>query len=299
MAGAHKDGRATLLLTGATGFVGGALLHGLRETDRMRCLVRDAGKLQEAEGIESIEADLGEIESLAPALEGVDEVYYLVHSMEPGVEGGFADQDRRAAENFARVASGCDVRRTIYLGGVIPDAEGSDHLDSRAEVERILGDATPEFVGLRASMIVGAGSASFQTLVQLIDRLPVLLMPSWRERRSQPVAIDDVVGALIAARKVVPGTYDIAGPESLKFEELTETVAELLGQEHRSLPLPFSNSRIEAAVASAVVDEDTELLQPLMSGLHADLMIEDNALESVFGVQPTPFRDAAEKAINA
>jgi len=287
-----------LLLTGATGFVGGALLRGLRKTDRVRCLVRDAGKLQEAEGIESVQADLGELESLRPALEGVDEVYYLVHSMEPGVEGGFADQDRRAAENFARVASDCDVRRTIYLGGVVPDDTGSDHLESRAEVERILGDATPEFVGLRASMIVGAGSASFQTLVQLVDRLPVLLMPSWRERRSQPVAIDDVVAALIAARNVAPGTYDIAGPESLKFEELTETVAELLGQEHRSLPLPFSNARIEAAVASAVVDEDTELLQPLMSGLHADLTIEDNALKSVFGVTPTSFRDAAEKAIN-
>ena len=297
MSQARNEERATLLLTGATGFVGGALLSGLRDTDRVRCLVRDASKLQEGGGVESVEADLGDVESLRPALEGVDEVYYLVHSMEPGVEGGFADRDRRAAENFARVASGCDVRRTIYLGGVLPDEHESDHLDSRAEVERILTNATPEFVGLRASMVVGAGSASFQTLVQLVDRLPVLLMPSWRERKSQPVGIDDVVAALIAARNVEPGTYDIAGPEALTFQQLTETVAELLGQEHRSLPLPFSSSRLEAAVASTVVDEDSELLRPLMSGLHADLVIEDNSLDRVFGVTPTPFRDAAEKAL--
>jgi uncharacterized protein YbjT (DUF2867 family) len=133
--------------------------------------------------------------------------------------------------------------------------------------------------------------------VQLVDRLPALLFPTWRERRVQPVAIEDVVAALVAAREVPPGTYEIAGPDVLTLEEMTEVVAELLGQTHRSLPLPFSSSKIEAAAASAVVDADRELLEPLLEGLHEDLLIGKNALQDVFGVEPTKFLDAARSAL--
>ena len=252
--------RATLLLTGATGFVGGELLRVLRAREQVRCLVRDASKLQDSDGLDTVEADLGEPDSLEPALEGVREVYYLVHSMEPGVEGGFAERDRQAAQNFCEIAGSCGVKRTIYLGGVSGSGEQSEHLSSRNEVEDILRECSDEFVALQASMIVGAGSASFGTLVQLVDRLPALLLPTWREHRVQPVAIDDVVAALVAARDVAPGSYEIVGPDVLTFEEMTEIVAELLGQDHRSLSLPFSSSKLEAAAASAVVDADRELL---------------------------------------
>ena len=291
--------RATLLLTGATGFVGGELLRALRSGERVRCLVRDASKLQDSDGLDTVEADLGEPDSLEPALEGVREVYYLVHSMEPGVEGGFAEQDRQAAENFCDIAGRCGVQRTIYLGGVTGSGEQSEHLSSRGEVEDILRECSEEFVALRASMIVGAASASFGTLVQLVDRLPALLLPTWREHRVQPVAIEDVVAALVAARDVPPGAYEIAGPDILTFEEMTEVVAELLGQAHRSLSLPFSSSKIEATAASAVVDADRELLEPLLEGLHEDLLVENNALQAVLGVEPTPFVDAARSALEA
>lgn len=289
--------RATLLLTGATGFVGGELLGTLRSRERVRCLVRDASKLQDSDGLDTVEADLGEPDSLQPALEGVREVYYLVHSMEPGVEGGFAERDRQAAQNFCEIANSCGVRRTIYLGGVTGPGGQSEHLSSRNEVEEILRECSEEFVALRASMIVGSGSASFGALVQLVDRLPALLFPKWGERRVQPVAIDDVVAALVAARDVAPGAYEIGGADVLTLEEMTGVVAELLGQRHRSLSLPFSNSALEARAASAVVDADRELLEPLLEGLHEDLLVEDNSLSRVFGVEPTTFVDAARSTL--
>ncbi len=288
--------RASLLLTGASGFVGGALLPALLELGAVRCLVRDASRLQEGHRSFAIEADLSDAESLIPALAGMDEVYYLVHSMEPGGDEGFAERDRVAAENYVRIAREAGVRRTIYLGGIGGEDE-SEHLDSRREVERILEGAGPELVTLRASMIVGSGSASFSTLVRMVSRLPVLALPSWRDRRTQPIAVDDVVASLAAARNVAPGSYEIAGPDILSFEEMTEIIAELLGENHRSVDIPLSNSRLEAAAAALVTGEERDLLEPLMAGLHGDLTVTDNSLESVFGVRPTPFVDAARAAV--
>lgn len=296
----HDGGiKPKLLLTGATGFVGGALLDRLRGTEPIRCLVRDSAKLDESpeSDVEVVEADLSDPSSLDAAFDGIEQAYYLVHSMEDGHSGGFADRDREAVENFVEASNKAGLKRVIYLGGVDNSEEESEHIESRHEVEKILEEGDADLVALRASMVIGAHSDSFLTLVQLVDRLPVLAMPSWREKRSQPVAIDDVLAALDAARTVEPGAYDIAGPDVLRFEELTEGVSELLGKKPRSFPLPFSNSKLEGLVASAVVDADKDLLMPLMAGLHADMVAEPNSLESVFGVKPTPFADAARQAL--
>ncbi len=290
--------RATLLITGASGFVGSALLPALEDVP-VRCLVRNASRLSEANRASAVEADLSNLDSLAPALEGMDEVFYLVHSMEPGGGQDFVERDRTAAENYVRAAREAGVRRTIYLGGIGGDEEDSEHLASRREVEELLAGAGPEFVALRASMIVGAGSSSFGTLVRIVSRLPVLALPAWRESRTQPIAIEDVIACMIAARHVEPGAYEIAGPDTLTFAEMTEIVAELLGETHRSFDLPFGNARLEAAVTSFITGEDRELLEPLMEGMHGDLTVENNRALEVFGVEPTPFVDAARRAISA
>ncbi len=295
--GGREVERASLLLTGASGFVGGELLPALRALGSIRCLVRDATRLGEDDRSLAIEADLSDEESLVPALEGAHEVYYLVHSMEPGGDQGFVERDRRAAENYVRAARHAGVRRTIYLGGIGAKDEASEHLASRREVEELLAGAGPEFVALRASMIVGAGSASFGTLVRIVSRLPVLALPAWRSRSTQPIAIADVVACLLEARNVDPGVYEIAGPDTLTFEEMTEVIANLLGETHRSFGLPFSNARLEAAAAAAVTGEDRDLLEPLMAGLDGDLIVDENRLEEVFGVSPTPFAAAARDAI--
>jgi uncharacterized protein YbjT (DUF2867 family) len=289
--------RATVLLTGASGFVGGELLPALKETAPIRCLVRDASRLQGEDRALAVEADLSDPRSLVPALEGVDEVFYLVHSMEPGGGQEFAEKDRIAAENYVRLAREAGVRRTIYLGGIGSDEDESEHLASRREVEGLLEDSAPQFVGLRASMIVGAGSASFGTLVRIVSRLPVLALPEWRDRRTQPIAIADVIQCLVKARNVEPGTYEIAGPDNLSFEEMTKVIAKLLGDTHRSFPLPFSNAKLEAAAAAIVTGEERELLEPLMAGLDGDLVIRENRAVDVFGVELTDFADAARRAI--
>ena len=293
--------QGAVLLTGATGYIGGKLLaHLIRERVPLRCLVRDRSRMPVIDGsggVDVVTADLTEVDSLREALDGVEQAFYLVHSMEPGVAGGFAQRDRDAATNYARCARAAGVRRTIYLGGISPEGTSSEHLMSRREVEDILREATPEFVGLRASMIVGGGSGSFRTLAQIVDRLPVLPLPTWRDRRTQPIAIDDVVRCLGRARTVEPGIYEIAGDDCPTFEEMTATVSELLGQAHRAFPVPISDARLESAAVAVFSDSDRELLEPLMAGLHEDLVIRENAVRSVFGIEPASFAEAARRAL--
>ncbi len=287
------------LLTGATGFVGGRLLPRLAEVDEVRCLVRDRSRLRAPAGVDVVEGDLSEPADVGRALAGMDTVVYLVHSMEAG-NAGFAERDQELARAFCRTAGEAGVRRAIYLGGVLPADEdrSSEHLRSRLEVERILGQGVEEFVGLRASMIVGAGSASFTTLARIVDRLPALPLPTWRERRTQPVAVDDVVAALLAARAVAPGTYEIAGPDVLSFQEMTQVIARLLGKWRPTIDVPVRLPQLEGAIAAAVTEQDPELVVPLMEGLDEDLVVAENALPGVFGVEPTPFEDAARAALD-
>ena len=285
------------LITGATGFVGRELLDELRGERRLRCLVRDASDFDAGADVEVVEADLADPAALAGALDGVECVYYLVHSMEASGDEDFAARDRRLAQNMAEAAEHAEVRRIVYLGGIAGSGEQSEHLESRQEVERILSGFGGDFVALRASMIVGAGSASFDALAQIVDRLPVLALPSWRDRLCQPVAIADVVAALIACGDVAPGTYDIGGPDRLTFEAMSERLGELQGHPRPTVALPFSNSRLEGAVAALVTDQDRELLTPLMAGLDNDLVVADNALSTVFGIDPTSFDAAATRAL--
>jgi uncharacterized protein YbjT (DUF2867 family) len=260
-------------------------------------IVRDASKLGDTAGIDVVEGDLDDERSLEAALRGCDRAYYLVHSMEPGDGGKFAERDRALAERLVAVATRLGVARLIYLTGVVPDGASSEHLDSRSRVEDILGEGGPELVSLRASMIVGAQSDSFRTLAQIVERLPVLALPSWRDTRTQPVAIADVVAALAAAQTVEPGIYNIAGPDTLTIEEMVRAIGELNGGVRPSVPLPFSSSRLEGATAALVTDSSREVLKPLMEGLHEDLYVDGSALSATFGVPPTPFREAAATAL--
>ncbi len=287
-------------MTGAGGFVGAALLAALAdEPVRVRASVRDRERFVPPDDgrFEVVEADAQDAGSLLAAVRGVDTAYYLIHAMSSG--GDAVEQDRRSAETFATAAADAGVRRIVFLGaiGYAPDQDVSEHLTSRHEVEELLAAAVPELVAIRAAMAVGAESASFRTLVQIVDRMPVLALPSWRSARSQPIAVDDLIRCLVVARTVPPGRYDVAGPDTLTLEQLTELIAEILGKPHRAVPVPVSVTAIEGAVASAVTDGDRGLITALLESLRDDPVTDANAIETVFGVTPTPFRAAAAATI--
>jgi uncharacterized protein YbjT (DUF2867 family) len=240
---------------------------------------------------------------LRHALEGCETAYYLVHSMErtAGPNGAFADLDRRAAENFARAAQEAGVDRVVYLGGLIPQSGPiSPHLRSRLEVEEILLDAIPDSVALRASIVIGARSSSFQLLVRLIERLRVLPMPAWRDNRTQPIDERDAIEYLARA-PITPAaagrSLDIAGPNVLTYAQMIERIAEAMGVGRVPFGLGFSLTPPAAAVVASVTGLDIELVRPLMESLEYDLLPRKMDAVEIFRHRPRSFERAVEHAL--
>lgn len=289
-AGADTFTGMEVLLTGASGAIGSELAPALAGAGaRVRALARNPERVT-ADGI--AEVMVGDVVSgagLDEALEGIDLAYYLVHSMESGA-GDFAERERRSAETFAEACRRAGVRRVCYLGGLVPaDAPPSEHLASRLAVEEILLDAAPETVAFRASIVIGARSRSFRFLVRLLERSPVLPLPSWRDNRTQPIDSRDVTSFLVAAgtSDVVTGplSLDIAGPDVVTYGQLVTRIADQMLIERPPLELPFSATPLAGPAAAALADEDPELIGPLMEGLGSDLLPRDNAAAELFGVR--------------
>jgi uncharacterized protein YbjT (DUF2867 family) len=291
------------LLTGATGYIGGRLMRRLIADGReVRALARNPERLS-GEPVEAVAGDVIKGEGLVRALDGCETAYYLIHSMEraAGSNGAFADLDRRAAENFARAAQEAGVDRVIYLGGLIPQGEQiSPHLRSRLEVEQILLDAIPDSVALRASIVIGARSSSFQLLVRLIERLRVLPMPGWRENRTQPIDERDAIEYLARApraRAAAGRSLDIAGPDVVTYAQMIERIAESMGVGRIPLGVGFSLTPPAAAVVAGVTGLDLQLVRPLMESLEYDLLPRNMDVVELLEHRPRRFGRAVEHAL--
>ena len=275
------------LITGATGYVGGRLAPRLlAQGDAVRCLVRDPAKLRDvpwARDAEVVRGDLLDEDAVRRACVGVDVVYFLVHSL---VDRDFAAIDRRAATIVAEAARDCGVRRIVYLGGLHPDGPLSAHLESRREVgEILLASGVPTAV-LQAAVVLGSGSASFEMLRYLTERLPVMVTPRWVGTRIQPIAIRDVLRYLIAAARLpedVNRTFDIGGPEVLTYREMMSryaAVAELPAR--RVLPVPVLTPRLSAHWVNVVTPVPRAIAAPLIDSLvHEVVCREQDILEYV------------------
>ncbi|MBV9166711.1 MAG: NAD(P)H-binding protein [Solirubrobacterales bacterium] len=290
-----------VLITGVSGCVGSRLAPRLRRDGHA---VRGFSRRSEEAnaGTPTVTGDAVSGEGLAEALDGIDVAYFLIHSMESSLEGSFPARDRRAAENFARAAQTAGTGRIIYLGGLAPTAgAASVHLRSRLEVERILLAATPCSVAFRASIVIGADSRSFRFLVRLVERLPVLAIPAWRDNRTAPIDERDIVELLARAATsdaVCGQALDAGGPEDVTYGELIERIRDHLLLYRPALRLRrLTLTPIASRISAVIADEDHALIGPLMAGLDEDLMPRDDRAARVLEVRLHSLDAAIERAL--
>ena len=291
-----------VLVTGATGFVGGRLVRALRAAGHeCTVLTRNAARYDGPEDVRVVEGDLLEPGSFETAFEGCAAAYYLVHSM--GAPD-FEARDRRAARNFSRAASEAGLSRVVYLGGLGRESEPlSPHLRSRHEVERILGEGEYDLTTLRAAVIVGAGGASFEMLRQFVECLPricVLPLPRAVRTNCQPIAIKDVVSYLVSvldAPDTREKTFDIGGPEVLTYSDLLQRTARAHGCWLFVASVPWVSERLSAYWISRLTDVPETVVVPLMRGLDNTVVVRDGRIDEYVSVEHTILDTAIELAI--
>lgn len=302
-----QSARPLVLVTGATGYIGGRLVPELLAADfRVRIITRRPRHLADRvwhDQVEVVQGDAADPESLLDALRGVDVAYYLIHSLGTGED--FEVLDRTHAQNFAAAARACRVSRVVYLGGLYPESEAlSPHLQSRKEVgEILLAGGVPTTV-LRAAVIIGSGSASFEMLRYLTERLPVMVTPRWVDTRIQPIAVRDVLRYLVGSATMGPEVnrgFDIGGPEVLTYRQMMATYAEIAGLRPRRIKaLPLLTPSLSSHWVGLVTPVPSNIARPLVESLINEVICKEH---DIAGHVPHPdsgltgFRRAVELAL--
>ncbi|MER8184851.1 SDR family oxidoreductase [Kitasatospora sp. NPDC094015] len=278
--------RPLCLVTGATGYLGGRLVPGLlAEGYRVRCLVRDPGRLRDQPwrgAVGTATADVTRPETLDGVFDGVEVAYYLVHSL--GTGPTFEQRDRDAARAFGAAAARAGVRRIVYLGGLVPphvpEHELSPHLRSRAEVGRVLRESGVPTAELRAAVIIGSGSASFEMLRHLTERLPAMVTPSWVHTRIQPIAVRDVLRYLVGAAGLPPEVdraFDLGGPDVLTYRQMMLRYAEVSGLPRRVIvPVPVLTPRLSSLWVGLVTPVPNSIARPLVESLRHEVVCREH-----------------------
>jgi uncharacterized protein YbjT (DUF2867 family) len=289
------------MLTGASGYVGGRLLHRLEGLGRpVRCLTRRPALLRDrvAPDTDVIEGDVLDRASLDVALGGVHTACYLVHSMGGG--GNFEDLDRRAALNFAEAARAAGVAQIVYLGGLGHDDDLSPHLSSRHEVGRLLRDGGVPTVELRASIVIGSGSASFETVRALVEDLPVIVVPPWVETLAQPIAIEDVIDYLLAAielERPVDAVYEIGGADQVTYADVMREYARQRGLRRRVVRAPFITPRASRMLLGLLTPVYGRIAGAMVDSLRNETIVTRPAGDEAFSVDTRGLPAAIERAL--
>jgi uncharacterized protein YbjT (DUF2867 family) len=301
---ANSDQLPLILVTGATGYIGGRLVPRLLALGYpVRTLVRDPDRLQGRpwqDEVETVAGDVLEPETLAPAMAGVRVAYYLIHSMGAGED--FHERDLRAATSFAAAASAAGVQRIIYLGGLAEtSADLSAHLRSRQQTGDALRSAGVPVTEFRASVIVGSGSLSFEMIRYLTERVPVMISPRWVYTRTQPVAIGDVLDYLTAAL-AAPGSsgriVEIGGADVVAYGEMMMTYAAVRGLKRWMVPVPVLTPRLSSYWVDLVTPIPAAIARPLIEGLRNEAVVRDPLAGELFPqIAPTGYRTAVERAL--
>lgn len=293
---------AVILLTGATGYIGGRLLRRFEGGGRaVRCLARHPERLGcRAPNTEVLEGDCLDEASLDRALAGVHSAYYLVHSM--GGRSYFADVDRRAADNFGRAAARACVQRIVYLGGLTGSAGSlSTHLQSRVDTGDVLRASGVPVIEFRASIVIGAGSLSFEMIQALVERLPVMICPRWVATLTQPIAITDVLAYLEAALDLPNNgdspIFEIGGPEVVSYGGMMREYARLRGLRRLLVPVPLLTPHLSGLWLALVTPAQARVGRALVEGLKNSTIVRSKTARDVFPIEPIPLRQGLTRAI--
>jgi uncharacterized protein YbjT (DUF2867 family) len=291
-----------VLLTGGTGYVGGLLLPRLeKQSAVVRCLARNPDKIHRSrESTQIVRGDVLDVVSLNEAMLGVDTAYYLVHLMSGSKD--FEKEDRQGATNFADAAKKAGVRRIIYLGGLGDDADPtlSPHLRSRHEVGKILRRSGVETIEFRASLVIGKGSLSFDLVRSLTDRLPVMLCPTWLTTPTQPIAVDDVLAYLLAAKDLPADEsriFEIGCEDVSTYGGMVREYAQQQGLRRWLIFVPVLTPYLSSLWLALVTPASFEVGRHLIEGLKNPTVVQDRRALEVFPIRPMGVREAIQKAI--
>ena len=293
-----------ILVTGATGYVGGRLVPRLLAAGyRVRVLVRDAHRLEGRTWLPHVAVATGDVlrpESLTAALEGVDAAYYLVHSLARG--SGYPERDRAAARGFALAAAAAGVRHIVYLGGLgDPGADLSQHLRSRQETGAVLLEGGIPVTEFRAGVVVGAGSLSFEMIRYLTERLPVMICPRWVYTRTHPIAVDDVMRYLVAGLELPGDTrrvIEIGGADVLTYGDMMLGYAGVRGLRRRLQPVPVLTPVLSSYWVHLVTPIPSTMARPLIEGLRSETIVRDTSARELFpDIHPVGYEAAVRAAI--
>ena len=302
-----SPGRGTVLLTGATGYIGGRLGPRLLDAGyHLRCVVRSKRKLAgrawtSDSRVEIMELSLDDVDRLSEAMGGCCAAYYLVHSMQAAGHA-YAEEDRRLASAFAEAAGRASLPRIIYVGGLGELGDRlSEHLSSRREVERVLADGGTPVTVLRAAMIIGSGSASFEILRYLVERLPIMVTPRWVDTQVQPIAIRNVLHVLVACLgtpATIGQTLDVGGPDVLTYRELMQTAARAMGLRRRwIMPVPVLTPRLSALWIHLVTPVPYRMARPLGEGLRNRVVCRDDRAQQLMPQRLLTVAEAIDEAL--
>jgi uncharacterized protein YbjT (DUF2867 family) len=289
------------LVFGASGYVGTNLVPRLRQRGfEVRAAGRHADVLNARgwKGVEIVTADALATESLARALEGVDVAFYLVHSMASGAD--FARLDREAAANFRDAAAAAGVKRIIYLGGLQPGDDASEHLASRRETGDMLRAGSVPVTELRAGIVVGAGSAAFEVIRDLVNHLPFMTTPRWVRSRTRPIALGDLLDYLVGAAEhpeTAGRTYDVGGKETLSYAAMLREFAAVTGKRRLIIAVPVLTPRLSSYWLGLVTAVPAAVARPLIDGLRHDLIPDDRAIRAVLPIPLHTYREAVVAAL--
>lgn len=293
-----------IVIAGASGFVGKKLVNALKETHDVIGISRQ--KREESyNGISWLQCDLFSLLDIEKTLAGADVAIYLVHSMLPSArltQGSFRDFDMILADNFARAAKLANIKHIIYLSGIIPpDAILSEHLQSRLEVENILKDSGIPTTSLRAGLIIGSGGSSFEMMLRLVQRLPIMVCPYWTSTLSYPISVWDVVAIIKNRVETAPDfkykCIDLCGPEPMSYNEMMSHLSIKLKRKHYSIPIPFISPKLSKLWVRLITGAPKNLVYPLVDSLKTHMIpLSPRPIELDF-IKPMTFDEAIERSL--